>query len=41
MDPHRPPAVGARVRVAVELERLHLFDADTEKRIKAQDATSN
>src|SRR5262249_25104093 len=33
MDPHSPPALGAKVRALVELERLHLFDADTEKRI--------
>ncbi len=33
MDPHRPPRMGDKVRVQVELDRLHLFDAGTEKRI--------
>jgi multiple sugar transport system ATP-binding protein len=33
MDPHRPPELGATVKVVVEIDRLHLFDADTEKRI--------
>jgi len=33
MDPHHPPEMGGKVRVQVEVERLHLFDADTEKRI--------
>jgi multiple sugar transport system ATP-binding protein len=33
MDPHRPPAIGQTVEAQVELGRLHLFDADTEKRI--------
>ena len=31
MDPHRPPAVGGTVEVQLELERLHLFDAETEQ----------
>jgi multiple sugar transport system ATP-binding protein len=33
MDPHRPPEMGAKIQVVVEVDRLHLFDADTEKRI--------
>ena len=33
MDPHMPPEMGAKVKVLVELERLHIFDAATEKRI--------
>jgi len=33
MDPHHPPEMGAKVQVLVELDRLHLFDAETEKRI--------
>jgi multiple sugar transport system ATP-binding protein len=35
MDPHNPPELGARVPVQVELDRLHLFDAETEQRINA------
>ena len=35
MDPHNPPELGARVPVKVEIDRLHLFDADTEQRINA------
>ena len=33
MDPHRPPGMGAKVQALVEIDRLHLFDAETEKRI--------
>ena len=33
MDPHKPPEFGAKVSAVVEIERLHLFDADTELRI--------
>ena len=33
MDPHHPPELGASVDAEVELDRLHLFDAETEKRI--------
>jgi len=33
MDPHRPPEMGDKVPVVVEIERLHLFDAETTKRI--------
>jgi multiple sugar transport system ATP-binding protein len=32
-DPHRAPAVGARVRIHLDLAHLHLFDARTELRI--------
>jgi multiple sugar transport system ATP-binding protein len=33
MDPHHRPEFGDRVAARVELDRLHLFDAETEKRI--------
>ncbi len=33
MDPHRPPEAGDTVTAVVEVDRLHLFDAETEKRI--------
>ena len=33
MDPHQPPEFGAQVSAVVEVERLHLFDSDTELRI--------
>ena len=33
MDPHNPPEIGGRVQALVEIDRLHLFDTDTEKRI--------
>jgi multiple sugar transport system ATP-binding protein len=32
-DPHRAPAIGARVAVQLDLAALHLFDAETERRI--------
>ena len=32
-DPHRAPAMGARVAVNLDLAGLHLFDAETEQRI--------
>jgi multiple sugar transport system ATP-binding protein len=32
-DPHRPTAIGATLDVAVELDAVHLFDAQTELRI--------
>ena len=35
MDPHDPPRFGGKVQVLVELDRLHLFDAETELRITA------
>jgi multiple sugar transport system ATP-binding protein len=34
-DPHRPPALGDKVRVQLELEAMHLFDAQTELRLAA------
>jgi multiple sugar transport system ATP-binding protein len=33
MDPHKPPEIGDKVPVLVEIDKLHLFDAETEKRI--------
>jgi multiple sugar transport system ATP-binding protein len=33
MDPHNPPEFGRKVSALVEIDRLHLFDTDTEKRI--------
>jgi multiple sugar transport system ATP-binding protein len=33
MDPHNPPQFGGKVSALVEIDRLHLFDAETEKRI--------
>ena len=33
MDPHNPPEIGGTVAVQVEIDRLHLFDAETETRI--------
>ena len=35
VDPHRAPALGARFDLVVELEALHLFDAETERRLEA------
>jgi multiple sugar transport system ATP-binding protein len=32
-DAHRTPEVGAKAAVQIELDRLHLFDGETEKRI--------
>jgi multiple sugar transport system ATP-binding protein len=32
-DPHRMPAIGDRFEVQVELDALHLFDAETERRL--------
>jgi multiple sugar transport system ATP-binding protein len=32
-DPHRAPAVGGRLDVAVDLARLHLFDAASDRRL--------
>jgi multiple sugar transport system ATP-binding protein len=34
-DPHRPSAVGDRVPVQLELDAMHLFDAQTEQRLGA------
>jgi multiple sugar transport system ATP-binding protein len=36
LDPHRTPEIGARVKVRVELDALHLFDAATELRLSAE-----
>jgi len=33
LDPHHHPAPGERVNLVIELESLHLFDAETEKRL--------
>jgi multiple sugar transport system ATP-binding protein len=33
IDPHHAPALGDRFELVVELEALHLFDADTERRL--------
>ena len=33
MDPHNPPEFGGKVAALVQIDRLHLFDADTEQRI--------
>jgi multiple sugar transport system ATP-binding protein len=32
-DPHRLPAIGDRLEVQVELDGLHLFDAETQRRL--------
>ncbi len=32
-DPHRQPAMGDRMEVRVELDGLHLFDAETQRRL--------
>ena len=34
-DPHRPPSLGDKVRVQLELEAMHLFDSQTELRLAA------
>ncbi|HEV2853169.1 MAG TPA: sn-glycerol-3-phosphate ABC transporter ATP-binding protein UgpC [Thermoanaerobaculia bacterium] len=33
VDPHRAPRMGSRVDLVVEVEAVHLFDGDTEKRL--------
>src|SRR5437588_1664557 len=33
MDPHNPPEFGGKVSALVEVDRIHLFDAETEQRI--------
>ncbi len=35
VEPQMTPEVGQKLEIAVELDRLHLFDADTEKRLGA------
>jgi hypothetical protein len=32
-DPHRPAAVGSKVGVHLELDALHLFDAESQRRL--------
>jgi len=32
-DPHHPPSLGGQIEVVLELDRMHLFDAATEKRL--------
>jgi len=34
-DPHRPAAIGSKLEVRLELDRLHLFDAESQRRIGA------
>ncbi len=41
MDPHHRPEMGGKVQALVELDRLHLFDAETEKRIVYQTERSD
>ena len=33
LDPHRAPKMGDKIELSIELDGLHLFDAETEKRI--------
>jgi multiple sugar transport system ATP-binding protein len=33
VDPHRAPAVGDELQLAVEIDKLHLFDTATEQRL--------
>jgi multiple sugar transport system ATP-binding protein len=35
LDPHRAPRMGDPIELVVELEALHLFDAETERRLAA------
>ncbi len=35
LDPHRAPALGSRLELVLELDKLHLFDAETERRLVA------
>lgn len=35
MDPHRMPEFGAKLTWHIEIERLHLFDSETERRLGA------
>jgi multiple sugar transport system ATP-binding protein len=37
LDPHRAPKMGDKIDLLVELDALHLFDAETEKRIIKQE----
>jgi multiple sugar transport system ATP-binding protein len=33
-EPHEAPSVGGRVSLQLDLEQLHLFDADTQRRLE-------
>jgi ABC-type sugar transport system ATPase subunit len=33
MDPHNPPELGGKVTAHLEVDRFHLFDAESEARI--------
>ena len=35
LGPHRVPEAGSRLEVAIELEKMHVFDAGTELRMTA------
>lgn len=37
VDPHRAPKMGDKIDLLIELDGLHLFDAETEKRIVKQE----
>jgi multiple sugar transport system ATP-binding protein len=37
LDPHRAPKMGDKIDLLIELDALHLFDAETEKRIVKQE----
>ncbi|MCI0617185.1 sn-glycerol-3-phosphate ABC transporter ATP-binding protein UgpC [bacterium] len=37
LDPHRAPKMGDKIDLLIELDGLHLFDAETEKRIAKQE----
>jgi len=32
-EPHRAPAIGTTVRLKLDLDAIHLFDAETERRL--------
>jgi len=34
LDPHRAPKLGDKVKLVIELDALHLFDAETEQRLE-------
>lgn len=36
LDPHRAPKMGDKIELLIELDGLHLFDAETEKRIEKE-----
>jgi multiple sugar transport system ATP-binding protein len=35
LDPHDMPEIGQKLEVVVELDRMHLFDVETERRLAA------